>query len=362
MMNKNLFCVYLTLVLLFFSSQTLFAQKGKALRYYSFINKAELSICDSNLKAAHQYYKKAFEINPDKAFSFDLFHAFSCAVDVKEYQTAELYLRQLMARGISPTFPRGWFNGYSNQDSAWMAGIIKKYYHDTTRFHHEIRTSVDQMMKWDQNVRAYYSKFHSDGNYMQDSVYTADYTNAVRLKALFAKYGNTLPGEGMLGSFWGNPPYGTLILHHLSGKSGGRPYTLFDSMMYQGIFSFDCHPSFFASTFSMHIEDDSMFRYKEEYIKFPISIIIGVFDNRIYPEYFDAEKETRINNERQKTGLCSLDDARRKLWFAELRKHNTGGLSKYVFLTDLSNRAAGGTEEEIMEWDKKNMPYKKNDH
>ncbi len=321
------------LLLAFFLKSELNAQ-SRFLEYYKNINLAELAICDSNFTAACDYYKNAFAVNPEKPFSKDLLNAFFAAMDTKQYSLAEKNLSALLSRGLGSRFiNHKILKYYTGEQLAHIHTILKKYPNDTLG-ERPLADTIHKMLQWDRDVRMYYAELN-DGAYMTDSTYTVDSVNAMRLLKLFKKYG--VPNEVVLGnSKWDDfsvkyaPDYDIIITHHNGGAFGGRPSHLMDTLLYKAVLKFDFEAHCFADLINGNPLSDTV-RLGNTSLLLPIMIKGAYYDKKIYPEYFDEASEKRMNEQRVKIGLESLDDFRKKIESKNRAINDYSVLHKYFF-------------------------------
>ncbi len=338
--------------LIFLITFNLFGQqKQKALKYYDYVNNAEIAICDSDISSANNLYEKAFELT-GKPYSTDLNNALNCALDLHKYAIAEKYFKMLLSRGIQLEALQFYLK---SKDSSYITNWIKQYPNDTSKYRHPLRREFTKMSEKDQSVRAYFSKLNKDGNYMTDSVLKVDSINANFLYQLFITNGNTLPDEDLIGNFYNTPPYHLILLHHLQQKNKGD---LFDTLMFQSIFDLSLHPTVYAPLAEAKFDSEKKLYYKQDSLQFPLSIFVAKFEEILFPEYFAPHVEKKINEERKKIGLCTLTELRKKIAFNYQHQQYKSFLSKYGFDAGIAGYLEATSLEEAREWDQKNEPYK----
>jgi tetratricopeptide (TPR) repeat protein len=331
------------------------------LNYYRLANKAELAICRQDFAKASELYTAAFKLNPNKPFSRDLMNAFFCAMDTKQYQLAEPYIAKLLSRGLGDKYIfEKILSSYKDEQLKIIQSYLLKYKNDTSRrdtLHEKIRT----MMVWDQGVRNYFGKMY-DGRYMVDSTFNVDYTNAKELLKLFLNYG--VPNQDMLGNGGqgdyeptASPDYDVLIMHHNGGIFGNKPAHFFDTFIYKAVFTWDYDPRWLSLTLE-GTSKSKPFQYGNVVIHFPYTISGAYLDDLIYPEYWPPEIENRMNEDRAKLGLESVDEMRTKIEAGNAGKKSVPVLSKYHFgvhmmLLDLES------DGDLKAWKEQNQKYKK---
>lgn len=328
--------LFLLQIPIFAHSQT---KKELAIRYNQLINEAELKICDSNFKDANALYAKAFAIKPEKSLTRNLFTAFHCAMDVNDFASAESYLKILLSRDINENFLNLAIIGfYKDQKSEIIKAIIKKYPNNLQK-KDNINDEIVKMYNKDQNVRMYFAKLNESGNYMNDSVYQVDSLNSILLFEIIKAVGH-IPNENEISKVNGFPlasSYADLIiLHSVQSYFMGKQLNFFDTLMYKSIFSFDCSANLFATLYSQCYKSQKYFsfNYKGDTIVFPLSIVVYENfqdDNKPYFEHIAIEEEKRINLERKKLGLSTLQELRKKIFFTYQQQLSNG---KYFALND----------------------------
>jgi tetratricopeptide (TPR) repeat protein len=327
-------------ILFFLRTGTALAQ-ADPLEYYRLVNKAELSLVDKDVPQASQYYEKAFGINPDKPFSRDLYNAFHAAMDCRQYERAERYLARLLARGLSAGFIHNRITGfYDTTGERQIKAFLARHPNDTLH-DNEMNRAIRPLLITDQGVRRYYMD-KGLSNYMTDSVYRTDRFNGRKLCQYFRQWG-MVPNEDMVGNGsnipFGRMDYQMIILHYDGLYQHNMHEALFDTLIYKAIFSYDYHPDWFVQDFSQvqYSHKDSALVYGEEQIVFPLTVPaysyyrkIEDMDNTIdYPMYFSPDREKKIDENRKKIGLCSLDEMRKKFLFYGRQRRSSGTFQKY---------------------------------
>jgi len=302
-------------------------------KYNRLINKAELNICDSNFVQADKLYAQAFKLNPDKTFNYDLFTAFHCAMDADDYKAAETYLKKLLSRGIDTGFLNlGILSFYSGQKRRIIDSIIQKYPNNTHR-NDSVNTAITKLGRRDQEVRVYYSYKSKNGDYMNKSVYEVDSENAHQLFQMIHTLGH-FPNADEVRNEDDYPLAGTyadlIFQHNLQNYFVNGQKFMFDSVLYQAIQTFDYSTKRFVILLSrcyLTTKEENNFHYKNIPIGFPVSILAykDVEDGgKIYFETLSNDEENRINVERGKLGLSTLQELRKKVNFDYLQHLNEG--------------------------------------
>jgi hypothetical protein len=318
------------------------AQIHRPLEYYSLINKAEMSIVEKNMPVALSFYERAFIVNPKKYFSEDLYKAFHCAMDVREYKIAEKYLTILLHRGLKERFLKNYIlKYYKGKDSLELVNMIANHSNDTI---HDIPANrlIHRLINIDQSTRHYWSE-KTNGAYMVDSTYKADHYCARTLFDFFVSYGKVPTQEDLGNTDWDHPleyiNYSIIILHNAMANTGNMPYTVFDTIMYKAIFTYDYKPTWFRSIFYTvaNTHKDQSIKYKNQSITFPIvraeNIPLEDWKNKkdIPVNTNEYKKEVqRMNKERRKIGLSTLEEYWAKHRF--MKNESKTNYAKYLFL------------------------------
>lgn len=303
-------------------------------KYNRIINKAELSICDSDFIQANKLYAQAFKLNPDKAFSYDLFTAFHCAMDAQDYIAADAYLEKLLVRGIDTGFlDMGILSFYTGKKRHIIDSIIAKYPNNINR-NDWLNTTITKLGHRDQEFRIYYAKKSEDGDYMNKSVYEVDSQNAHQLFQIIQTLGH-FPNANEVRNEDDYPLAGTyvdlILLHNLEDYFMGKQQSLFGTLSYQAIQTFDYSTKRFVNLLShCYFRKNggyNDFHYKNIPIDFPVTIVAykDMQDGgKVYFETLTSEEENRINAEREKLGLSTLQELRKKVNFDYLQHFNEG--------------------------------------
>lgn len=296
--------------------------RGESLKYYDLVNKAEILISKHEPDQAFPLYSAAFAANPDKPFSKDLYNAFHCAMDIKNYGVAETYLAFLLKRGVKSSFiTKRILKYYTGSDSIQIISMFSRHINDTSH-QNELNKAIHRLIKDDQETRLYFSKLN-DGKYMVDSTYKMDQVNAHKLFTLFSKLGR-VPNENDLGHEDNFPfapiSYFIIIFHHSGAYVNKMPSDIFDTMIYKAVLTYDYHPDWFARDFYQvqYSKPDATLKYGKEKITFPLTMAkhprknntIDTSDTAI--SHAVIEKK-RIDANRKKIGLEPMDE----LWAKE---------------------------------------------
>ncbi|HXS37926.1 MAG TPA: hypothetical protein VN721_14580 [Flavipsychrobacter sp.] len=316
---------------------------SKVLDYYQKINLAELAICDSNFAEANKYYADAFTINHDKAFYRDLRNAFYAAMDSHEYALAEKYISQLLYRGLDSENISGIRKSYSGKQLQRVNAIISKYPNNIIKLQKDpLVKELKQLVKLDQDVRFYFMNKGFD-DYMVDSVFIVDDDDAQKLRKIFKEKG--VPNEAV----YTESRCEIIIWHNTGAIAGGMPSHIFDTMLYRAVLTFDFDARDFvfiagASPLS------SSFKYNDVILRFPLDLWGYCYRRKIlYPEYYNDTSEERINKERAKIGLESLNDCRKKIESVNEGLDTNSVLHKYSLMS-IRKIIDGDSEAGLKHW------------
>ncbi|WP_353150398.1 hypothetical protein [Chryseobacterium sp.] len=175
------------LILLFtgiLQAQTIELTNQKMITYYRFINKAENSIVNGNLEAAHSFYKEAFAAHKEPNAK-DLYNSMVVSLNIKDEKDASENYYQLKCLGYS-------FDG----------DILKNRLESLTSEHKKCSFQIDLSYKKTLDslftIDQHYRKL-SDGNYnkYQKEITRSDSIASVNLLKLIQKKG--FPNEYDLG-------------------------------------------------------------------------------------------------------------------------------------------------------------------
>ncbi|MGN6476635.1 MAG: hypothetical protein ACTHKV_05375 [Flavipsychrobacter sp.] len=238
-------------------------------------------------------------------------------MDQAEYTLAEKYLAQLLQRGIDTESLEHITKAYSGDQWMYVSKMLAK--HPNRKLEPDpLVKKLKKMHDWDQGVRDYYYNLNQ-GAYMVDSTYTVDAINARELLSIFNSKG--VPGEAVKNA----THYDIILLHNTAAALGGRPSHLFDTLPYKALFTFDYDPREFAEILGRQAPAPE-FQYGSTTLHLPLNITGCEYQHIFYTYYWDEASEKRINEDRAKIGLESLDDVRKKI---ELK--NKGNSKNSVF-------------------------------
>lgn len=105
-------------------SNACFAQSGIIKNYHPLINKAELAVCNNDLKLTDMLYKEAFTIlkNP---LAKDLYNAAACKLLLGDVEASKQYFLKLAKKGIP--WEQLDFNNLMKDNAKSLAGFKNTY-------------------------------------------------------------------------------------------------------------------------------------------------------------------------------------------------------------------------------------------
>lgn len=299
--------------------------QSTAIEYYKTINKAELAICTKNLPAAAGYYKRAFQINPNKPFTKDLVNAFYCAMDVKDYAVAGMHIKRILSRGVNAESLKWLRSNFRGADLDSVNLWLALFPNDTVKSGYMV-TTIKEMHKRDQATRKYFSE-KNDSNYMKaDSVQKMNEETGRQLAALFKKYGVPNEDIGSLSYYLGEGPmFDVLALHYRGGYMSNRECHALDTFLFKAIFTYDYSPQNFAKFLfgaEMNVTK-TPFKYDGYIFHVPntIDCIYVEEDSSVHPNYLAPNIETVANKERVSIGLETLSQLRQKCYSPKDCRH-----------------------------------------
>lgn len=262
-------------------------------------------------------------------------------MDSKDYAQAQEYFSRLQRKGADTAMLREMLQQYPPEEAVRIPTQANVRYRSS--YDHKAIETIRKLVRWDQDVRAYYSGL-TNGDYMVDSVFKADDEIARRLLGLFRKYG--LPDEGV---FW-DTHCDIIIKHNTGSQLSGNSTHIFDTLLFNAVRTLDYDARLFASYIEQNSTSDS-FTSKGVTLHFPLTIYCASYNNIWYPEYYNDSSEQRIDAERAKLGLESLADFRAKVAVRNRESGQHSPLGKYSLLAgNKLLEAEADQEEKFKEW------------
>ena len=295
-MKKLLFIFFII------TNSVLFSQNFK--QYNQFVNKAELTIIDSNYIKALYFYQKAFG-SVNFPFASDYYNALLCATFTNNYDLAFEYMYKLIHKGIKyEKFAQNKYLKPLQNDERW--NDFKNYY-DKNRdtivagFNQELKIEFQEMLERDQAINRA-GKNNSSLKYKFDSTI---YANIVRIKEIIDLYG--FPTEEMLGidDFYDSPFNNVLVFHYFqlcSKKNENDLLEIFPILINAVKRNKLNYKKFFG-----YLADNSINEYA--------SNIAYVIDTNIVFFNIDRNSVAIINENRNLLGIETIDESRKKVDF-----------------------------------------------
>lgn len=289
------YLLFIVLLLLNCSISTAQKSRSKIRSYYSLINKAELSIIDSNYKRANDFYKEAFRYKEpnDK----DIFNAEVVSYLVRDTIFANDNLNKLAYYGMKKMVFEGSFFGQSiSTDSFYL--FLSKYYDSIYA-----KGEASSMAKYGQLLSAFYEKDQKvrmrSANFSKEEKSESDRENVIALRGFINE--NGFPSFQRTGFFdkggFSVQMFGTfyLVFWHT------RPFkTPLDDITLKAVLDGAFRPDKYAFIIDHRNNADSN--------KYNI-----IFTGR---SELSPREELKINKERQKIYLESIADFKRKFEYA----------------------------------------------
>jgi hypothetical protein len=187
--------LFLLTLILFLNASAQKSEINYITSYYPIINRAELSIVDSNYSLALRTYDSAFA-KTKRGFSKDLFNAMVCAIKIQRLDKAFVYCDSLIAKGVSKEFLMTYRSlevlRSSDKWQKYIDGYEVKFQKYAKRRDKELKNILDGMFARDQVYRLRPGSYNVYG----DSIRFNDSVNLVELKSFIARVG--FPNEDMV--------------------------------------------------------------------------------------------------------------------------------------------------------------------
>jgi hypothetical protein len=280
------------------------------------INRAEMSICNKNLRQAYNYYGKALKVAGNKIASKNLYNYFIVSADLREWETCKNLL--LMIRKRDWKFD--WYKGSVNKNfDKVTAAKLLDIYTSLGNVKIEIDTGyvklIDSLTDIDQRSNHYFRN-QNNGLLSQegmDSLAKLNKEQLVFLKSIFLK---KIPTDEVVSM--GSPTYGlvylVLMIHNIQL---GRYHGL-DSFFYQEVREGNFPPEefdFWESQWPSEHREDTVIKLNTCSLRlplFPYQFIL--FHDSLYQSPPDLKAILRCEQNRNLVpGLCSVEELRTKI-------------------------------------------------
>ena len=206
MKSSQIGAFFLTkLLFLFLPNSSLFSQNDNFIKnYYPYINKAEISIIDSNFKEAYINYEKAFK-NVQSPFVKDIHNALICSIKLRYKESIYIHLKQMANKGLP--FENLIKNNYLK--NYIQGNNLRKFYIQNykDKKNNDLILKLETLLNSDQIIRKL-------PNVTKKQIWSQDSINAKNLLDLFSIYG--FPNEeeiGYKGVLPNEDLYSLIIIH-----------------------------------------------------------------------------------------------------------------------------------------------------
>lgn len=305
---------------LYFNAYSLFGQTSNSLmKYYEFVNQAELDIVNNKIPLAYSKYKEAFKI---KEIPFELDHynfAICCAILKKNHESFK-HVKFLVEYGYSID------SLFKNDELKYLKKNKwkKKIYSISKKYDHKLKIKLDSLLNLDQKFRII------DKIKYKDTIFKIDSLNAntiIKNKNLFSCFSESKIGLDLT-------PLRIIIMHNFQNLTFGRDLNSLHDLLKACVYSGEIDvrkAAYYLQGYNLENFGASFrgitrygFIYYEEGIE-KLSKLSdpGIPDNPITNE---------IDLNRRKIGLCSIDDYLRKIKFNYYNKS-----FRFTNSTDRSN-------------------------
>ncbi len=294
-MKKTIF-----LLVFFLINLSLFSQSF--IKYNQLVNKAELSIIDSNYTKALYYYQDAFKL-VEYPFAKDLYNALLCATFTNNFDIAFEYLYKLVHKGIEyENFAKNKYLNPLKEDKRWFE--FEKYYYENRKkilagFNQDLKAEFERMLEEDQKSNKARKK-DPNKRYKFDSTVFA---NTLRIKEIIQLYG--FPTEEMLGvnDFTDAPFESALLFHYFQISKQKNIKDSINIMPY--LIEAIKNGKLNYSLFFNYLEDISLNKYG--------SNLAYLIDTNIVFIKIDSNSIAIINKNRKLLGIETLEESQTKV-------------------------------------------------
>lgn len=311
---KYLF-IYLQLLILVScnTTQNIITQKDKIGLYYQSVHKAELALIKNNFEVALNHYLSADQNRT--LFAKDAINALTSSIEIKKYNIALKFTRQLIEKGIPYSyFEKKIFFKSFIQTKEWRSlknAAVK------SKVNLQLSAKVDSLLKRDQ-------EFRSDYNLHRDTIIAIDTLIKNEILAIFTTHGYpntaligiTMRNDTTIKTGWNN--FDILLIHQIKNQ---REFfiPILEKFLYNGQMN---NKSFESHSKNFH----PINQYKLNCLESVQGLFIQVKD-----ELFTCccKEEEKIDLLRQKYYLEPLVELRQKAEFhyEQDRRFGFGGYS-----------------------------------
>jgi len=305
------------LIVLIGVSNLLQAQMSDSLlRYYTYINAAELAICDSNYNEAEKLYNLGFKYKKNP-FSIDVYNlSLVCAIQ-KNYKMVYVHLKTLadlscpVSEYENETIFKIFKGFYKSKYGKRMIKYAKK---PTFSYNVDLRAKYDSLRIIDQ----YFRKKPGSYKLYSDTIYKIDTSNVNLMMSLIDKYG--FPSEDLVGTNFGFSyrPFDIIIRHNHPNTNKPITYNFHDILL-KATLSGAINNGKGASLIELNagysyygiMSFGTIYHYRIS----PIEFYIPKPDEGVYGYYSikDEDKELiqDLNKKRKEIGLPTIEEKRK---------------------------------------------------
>lgn len=281
--------------------------------YYTFVNQAEICVVNADYKKAILHYEQAFQ-NKKNPFLVDIHNQALCSALLYQDDLAQENLRLLVAYGyrLEQLMNIDGFNAIIDRD---FKGELRELENaEKMPYDFELRQVYDSLLIADQEFRLLEGSYAVYG----DTIASIDHSARRKVLELIAKHG--FPTEHLIGVHldFDYEPFKMIVIHSQVGSTTEDTIhfieTLFDAV-YAGDLDSRVGAQLLVGAMGNDIygiDLTGLVRYGYED---PVNDIYEVSDWGILR--IDREKEQQIDLERDKIGLCSLEESRKKAIFTK---------------------------------------------
>lgn len=330
------------LMVLFIASTTLLQAQppeyAQVHQYYTLVNKAEISICNNNLKEAAVSYKQAYKLMGNKMSSKHLYNYFIVAADLQNWEECKHILLQLRKRD----WRYEWFR--NAMESAFPAATANRLIAMYKELGDVKRTTdagymaiLDSVIAVDQAVNKGF-RAKNNGLLSPEGMDSLGRLNRQHIAYLHELFSKKFPTDNVVNG--GSPLYGlyysVLLIHN---AQLGRSRAL-DGLLYDAVSRGDFPP------------EELDFRLGDYFQEDPQDTLVQLGSNAIrvplFPYMFVAEHDSlfqsppnipmieRCDRNRLKIpGLCSVEELRLKIIYQYFHPRFYFVSHDYIFRADI---------------------------
>lgn len=254
-------------------------------KYFSYVNKAELALCDSNWSVSLYNYKKAFDQKKMESYSFDIHNAIVCSILLNKMKDANKFAKILILKGCDTVYFNKNCFAKLRESKGWIKFIgnysKQNYRHQKNNIH--LAAIVDSLYVIDQEKKeSRKSFFVSNAKLLKKEIELSHY-----------------PSESVIGIRSENNRFidkAAFILFHY--KSYYRNEIDIDSLLFSRVKKGEMHPSYFAWL---------PFKKANYYYSINENNALLIIGNELYEVNPNYKQLLEINKKRNDINLPDLD-------------------------------------------------------